>query len=288
MNKLKYLPLLLLCILGAASVNAQDSASNVAITLERTACFGTCPVYTITILEDGTVNYEGQDFVDVTGKQTSELTPETVKQMVAAFEKAGYFDWKETYDTQIVTDLPTVMTSVTLDGKIHSISHYMGDYTAPLELTFLEQWVDEMANSQLWTGVEPDTSAISNGTDTPLVTLQRNQCFGNCPVYDVALFADGTVVYAGIANVNNIGVYTFQADAAAITGITQRAQAFKYFDWQDSYEERIMTDQATVTTSIRTEDQFKRIVRYNGDPNAPVGLTWIEGSIDQLITTLAG
>jgi hypothetical protein len=287
-NKLKYLSLVLFCILGVASVNAQESESPVVITLERTACFGTCPVYTITILEDGTVNYEGGDFVDVTGKQTSELTPETVQQMVAAFEKAGYFDWKEIYDTQSVTDLPTVNTSVTRDGVKHSITHYMGDNSAPLALTFLEQWIDEMAHTQLWTGVQADTSMISNGTDTALVTLQRTECFGKCPVYDVALFADGTVVYTGIANVDNIGVYTFKADAAAITGITQQAQAFKYFDWQDSYEERIKTDQATVTTSVRSEDQFKRITRYNGDPNAPIGLTWIEGSIDQLVTSLAG
>ena len=164
----------------------------------------------------------------------------------------------------------------------------MGDPSAPLALTFLEQWIDVMATTQLWTGVQADPSTISNGTDTPLITLQRDPCFGNCPVYNVALFEDGTVVYTGNANVDNIGVHTFMADPLAITAITQQAQAFKFFDWQDRYDQQVMTDQSYVTTSIRSGDQFKRILRYNGDPNAPIGLTWIESSIDQLVTTLAG
>jgi hypothetical protein len=44
-----------------------------------------------------------------------------------------------------------------------------------------------------------------------------------------------------------------------------------------------MTDQATAITSIRSEDQSKRIVRYDGDPNAPVGLLWVEDTIDRVV-----
>jgi hypothetical protein len=65
-------------------------------------------------------------------------------------------------------------------------------------------------------------------------------------------------------------------------------QTFGYFNWKDSYEQQVMTDQATVIASLRSEDQFKRIVRYDGDPNAPVGLVWVEESIDQLVTDLVG
>jgi hypothetical protein len=81
--------------------------------LERTACYGTCPIYTVTILEDGTVIYEGENFVSVTGVQTSEIAPDTVASMIEAFEDAGYFDWDEAYNTQTVSDLSTVITSVT-------------------------------------------------------------------------------------------------------------------------------------------------------------------------------
>ena len=39
--------------------------SDLVITLERTACHGTCPIYKLTIEGNGTVIYEGQDFVQV-------------------------------------------------------------------------------------------------------------------------------------------------------------------------------------------------------------------------------
>jgi hypothetical protein len=288
MKPFKFLVLLIVFVLGMGAVNAQEADAAVAITLERTACFGTCPVYTVTILEDGTVRYNGGDFVEVTGEQSSEIDPETVASMVEAFENAGYFEWKETYDTQSVTDMAYVTTSVTRDGETHRIAHYLGDYSAPLALTFLENWIDEMTNTQLWTGVAPEIAYISNGTDTPLITLQRTQCFGACPIYSVALYEDGTVVYTGIANVDNIGVQVFETDADAIIWIAQKADMFGYFNWQDHYDEYIMTDQTTVLTSVRWEDQSKRIARYTGDPNAPIGLVEIEGDITQLVTDLVG
>jgi hypothetical protein len=288
MKPFKFLVLLIVFVLGMGAVNAQEADAAVAITLERTACFGTCPVYTVTILEDGTVLYNGGDFVEVTGEQSSEIDPETVALMVEAFANAGYFEWKETYDTQSVTDMAYVTTSVMRDGETHRIAHYLGDHSAPLALAFLENWIAEMANTQLWTGVAPDIAYISNGTDTPLITLQRTQCFGDCPIYNVALYEDGTVVYSGIANVNDIGVQVFEADADAIIWIAQKASMFGYFDWQDHYEEYIMTDQTTVLTSVRWEDQSKRIARYVGDPNAPIGLVEIEDDISQFVTDLTG
>jgi hypothetical protein len=288
MNKLKFISLMIIFVLGAAVVTAQDSEANVAITLERTPCFGTCPVYTVTIMDDGSVIYEGQNFVETMGEQTSEIDPETVASMVEAFANAGYFEWDEAYDTQSVSDLPTVTTSVMRDGETHRIVRYTGDSSAPLALSYLEWWIDVMTNSQLWTGVQSDITNIATGGNTPIITLQRDACFGFCPVYSIALFEDGTVVFTGIANVDTLGVQVFETDAIAITSIAQRAQSFGYFDWQESYDQQVMTDQATVTTSISWEDQYKRIVRYDGDPNAPVGLVWVEDIIDQTVADLIG
>lgn len=287
MNKLKFAILMILCMLGVASVHAQENKPNPVITLERTACFGSCPIYTISIFENGDVIYNGEKFVDVTGEQKSQIDPATVALMVKAFEDAGYFDWKEAYDTMTVTDLPSAITSVTRNGETHKIVRYAGDNSAPLALPFLEQWIDMMTNSQLWTGAQSNIANISNGMNTPSITLQRDACFGTCPVYNAALFEDGTIVYTGIAHVKQIGVQVLKADPLAVSAIIQKAIALGYFDWEDSYTKRVMTDQSTVTSSIQMEDQFKQIVRYNGDPNAPVGLVWIEENIDQLLTNTA-
>ena len=288
MNKFNWFSLLMLIFFVIPSITVQGADSKVVITLERTACFGTCPVYTVKIFEDGTVIYEGDRFVAVTGQQISEIVPETVAAMVTAFKDAGYFDWDEAYDTQTVSDLPTVITSVMIDGTTHRIARYAGDSSAPLALPFLEQWIDEMANTALWTGIEPDVSVISNGMDTPLVSLRRTQNFGTGAVYSVAAYADGTVVYTGITNVAVIGVQVLESDPSSIMSIAQRAQILGYFDWQDRYQERVITDQATVSTSIRWGDQFKRIARYDGDPSAPIGLVRVEDNIERLVMDFVG
>ena len=44
-----------------------EELKDVIITLERTECFGTCPVYRLTVHGDGRVVYEGIRFVEVEG-----------------------------------------------------------------------------------------------------------------------------------------------------------------------------------------------------------------------------
>lgn len=286
MRKLQILALLIVLVTSAISVNAQEA--NAAITLERTACNGVCPVYTLTILEDGTVTYNGTEHVAITGEQTSEIPAETVEQIVAAFDEAGYFDWNESYEEVTITDQATVTTSVTRNGETHRIVRYVGDFSAPLALAYLENWVDEVTSSSMWTGVQRDETAISDGTATPIITLQKGACFGPCPRYNVAVYESGTVVFTGIANVHALGVHVIEGDPLAATSVADRAQALGYFGWQDAYDQFLISDQTTVMTSLRWGDEFKRITRYDGDPSAPVGLVWVENMINQLVTDLIG
>lgn len=129
---------------------------NPVITLERTACFGTCPIYTLAIYEDGRVEYVGQDFVTVKGEQTGSITAEQIQELVAAFQDADYFNLQDEY-TAPVTDLPTTITSFTFDGKTKTIRNYGGCLDgmlvpAPQALCELENKIDEVTNSAQWVG----------------------------------------------------------------------------------------------------------------------------------------
>src|SRR5947208_1474873 len=65
--------ILLSVILGIAAFMAGVSSAQKAIprdlriTLERSTCFGTCPDYKLTVTGDGTVVFEGREFVKVKG-----------------------------------------------------------------------------------------------------------------------------------------------------------------------------------------------------------------------------
>ena len=125
--------------------------SDLVITMERTACHGTCPIYKLTIEGNGTVIYEGQDFVQVKGKQTANLSPAQIQNLVSAFEQAKFSTLPD-YTHEDTTDSPTVITSITLNGKTNTIHHYYGDNSAPQTLFDLESQIDEITNSKRWTG----------------------------------------------------------------------------------------------------------------------------------------
>jgi hypothetical protein len=55
-----------------------------------------------------------------------------------------------------------------------------------------------------------------------------------------------------------------------------------YCEWEDDYTWEIVTDQPSAITTLNWNDQYKQITRYDGDPNAPVGLVRFEDRIDRL------
>jgi len=135
--------------------------SELMITMERTACHGTCPIYKLTINGDGTVIYEGQDFVQVKGEQTASLNPAQIQELVSAFEQANFFTLTD-YTHEDTTDSPSVITSITINGKTKTVNHYYGDSSAPQALFDLESKIDEITNSKQWTGSET-SSPEENG-----------------------------------------------------------------------------------------------------------------------------
>lgn len=133
---------------SSASFPPPNSIENVVITLERTVCFGSCPDYTLTIYGNGTLIYEGRNFVAVTGRQTSNISQEHIQELARAFYAIGYFSLKNEYSAP-VTDLPTTTTSIAIDGRYKKIVNYYG---APEQLIELENMIDDIAGSERWVG----------------------------------------------------------------------------------------------------------------------------------------
>jgi len=122
----------------------------VVITLERTECFGSCPVYRLTVLGDGAVIYEGIRFAQVQGTMQTTISEDKIRQLVSEFQKIDYFSLRDSYEERNVTDMPSAFTSLTINGDKKTVRHYHGDLGAPKELTELENKIDEIVNSNQW------------------------------------------------------------------------------------------------------------------------------------------
>ena len=132
----------------AATYPPSKSINNVVITLERTVCFGSCPDYSLIVYGNGTLIYEGRNFVEVIGRQSSNISQEHVQELVRAFYVKGYFTLQDEYSAP-VTDLPTTTTSISIDGRYKQVINYYG---APEQLIELENMIDDIAESERWVG----------------------------------------------------------------------------------------------------------------------------------------
>jgi hypothetical protein len=137
---------------------AAEPEAGPAVTLERTPCFGTCPVYTVAISHGGEVTFSGKRHVVQTGQATATIPRALVDSLLAELEAAGYFEFADAYVMDspacglYATDSPMVITSATREGVTKTVRHDRGCAAAPPELSKLEQRIDEVAGTGRWVG----------------------------------------------------------------------------------------------------------------------------------------
>lgn len=149
--------LLALCLIPAM-MHADVLMRVPVITLERTSCFGSCPVYKLTIFNDGKVLFDGKEFVKRPGMDTSQITKSQLEELIRQFEKIDYFKLDENYTDdpkncpQQSTDNPSAITSLNWQGKRKIIRHYYGCSGSKVaeQLTDLEDKIDEVVNTNQW------------------------------------------------------------------------------------------------------------------------------------------
>ena len=121
-------------------------------TLERTGCYGECPVYRLTVHSDGSVVYVGTRWVKVQGRQVYKISEARLAELQAAFERAN-FNQLHDYDKVENTDDDWVHISFRRGSGFKRVRHYHGDNTAPPALATLEDEFDRIVESGRLVGV---------------------------------------------------------------------------------------------------------------------------------------
>jgi hypothetical protein len=116
--------------------------------IERTFCFGTCPVYTMKIYSDGFVEYEGTRNLKMIGKFTATISSSKVSAILEKADEIKFFTFEDEYDDKMVMDLPSATTMVVgHDGKQKSV---MRRINYPNSLLTLEKLFDDLLESERW------------------------------------------------------------------------------------------------------------------------------------------
>ena len=143
---------------GDASVLISERPTKV-VTLKRTLCYGSCPVYELTIFSDGRVEYVGKQFVKKVGKATGQITRKQLEELVMEFTDIDYFHLPTSIQRgskhcpQAATDHPSAITSLNWQGRSHRVNHYHGCRGSNVleVLSKLEDKIDEAVNVTQWT-----------------------------------------------------------------------------------------------------------------------------------------
>ena len=111
------------------------------ISLEKTACFGRCPVFKIIIYNNGECLYNGIKFVKKSGEYNLKINEREVDEILSQATEIGFDNLKNEYSERI-TDLPT--TYIMINNK--KIKDYYG---APTELKDLEKLIEKIILDKL-------------------------------------------------------------------------------------------------------------------------------------------
>lgn len=172
--------LVALMVLSACGNDSQQTStipSDFSVTLERGLCFGTCPVYKVSLDASGLVQYDGSRCVRVYGHQELRVSHQHLEELQAAFLDVDFFALQDLYrgnDSSCapgVFDGTVVTTTLRANGMTKTVRDYHGcnPYDIAAMLYAFEQKVDDLLGTRQWVpcGDTPSYGDYSQCYPTP-------------------------------------------------------------------------------------------------------------------------
>lgn len=117
--------------------------------INRTPCFGKCPVFTIELFDNGIVKYNGIAFVDKKGIFTAKVTPEFIAKIQSKALSIKYLSLENKYPIApvVIADLPTTTTFIRIGEEGKQITD---NFDAPRDLIDFENWLEHQFEKLDW------------------------------------------------------------------------------------------------------------------------------------------
>jgi hypothetical protein len=139
------------------------SADQPVITLARTACFGSCPVYVVELLPSGDVVFTGMKHVAEIGVRKATIGAESYGQAVEAVRASRFDKLQRSYVASAdgcesnTSDHPTLKISVELNGIVEMVLRGEGCDGSRIkdDLTGVDRLaaqIDRIAGTSRWIG----------------------------------------------------------------------------------------------------------------------------------------
>ena len=109
-----------------------------------------------------------------------------------------------------------------------------------------------------------------------LVSLERTSCEGICPVYSLAVFADGKIIFIGKKFTDVQGVREFKISQKSVDAIYAELKRVRFLEFNNEYSPKMSdcgvasTDASTLILKATIENTEKSVSAYLGCHNEKV------------------
>ncbi len=135
---------------GVGVVPPSVPLAQASVSLERTACYGGCPAYTVTVRGTGEVRYDGGGHVDVEGEHRYTIPIADAARLIESLYEPALWSAKDEYEGGI-TDHPTQHLTIRLGKHTKKIRDYVGAMAGmPVAISELEREIDKVAGTERW------------------------------------------------------------------------------------------------------------------------------------------
>jgi len=114
--------------------------SDFTVETSTSACFGTCPVFKLSVDSDGSAVFEGIHYTKLEGEHQKKLSSTEVDSLKQLILENNFFELDSVYNDIRVSDLPSTTISVSL--KEHGqTKKVMGRYNEPQSFENIEAYI---------------------------------------------------------------------------------------------------------------------------------------------------
>ncbi len=123
------------------------------MSIERTACFGACPTYKMTIYHSGKAEYHGEMNVKHIGDFRSQVSQSVMDDIVKNAKEISFMELENVYNDPNVTDLPSTIIYLHYDQQEKYVT---ARFNVPDNLQGFIVYLQKVVDSIDWQPVEEE------------------------------------------------------------------------------------------------------------------------------------
>ncbi len=186
-----------------SAANANLSRMEPVIQMSKGPCYGRCPVFKLTVYENGLASYEGERYTDRLGLYVKKLEKGQLERLLGEFKRANVWQYRDSYRGRI-PDMQSVTITYHEGSRKKTIT---GKEIRPNAVKWLETQLDQLAQSEGWVLKEAPQDNVPDYliADELLVELEE----GADPETWAKKFAQADMAFVRTLNDSGYGIFSY-------------------------------------------------------------------------------